>query len=98
MRPSGFLAGLVVGAVVGLSFSLLTAPRSGKETREDVEQAVEGALSAPLTIRDQVAGAVQSQIDRFQEALAAAQEAAATTEQEMLRDYERALEEARQTT
>ncbi len=102
MRLSGFVAGVVVGAVVGLGFSLLTAPRSGKEMRQQMGEAAasasSSAASGPLTVRDQLTGAVQGQIDRFQEAVAAAQEAAAMTEQEMLREYERVLEDARQTT
>ena len=38
----GFGIGLLIGAVVGLAVGLLYAPRSGKETREQIkEQATE---------------------------------------------------------
>lgn len=95
----GFVVGLVAGAIAGAVFSVLVAPRSGEETREDVADAAgavtSAAVSAPKTIRDQVTAVVQSQVDRFQDALAASREAAALTEQEMLEEYERTLDEAR---
>lgn len=33
-----FFAGLIVGAVLGLAIGMLTAPRSGKETREIIKE------------------------------------------------------------
>jgi len=37
MRTGDFLAGLLVGALVGASLGLLFAPESGEETRERVK-------------------------------------------------------------
>lgn len=38
MKPGPFLAGLLTGAVVGGVIALLYAPKSGKETREDLKR------------------------------------------------------------
>jgi len=38
MKPGSFLAGLLTGAVVGGVIALLYAPKSGKETREDLKR------------------------------------------------------------
>lgn len=98
-RVPSFVVGLVAGAIVGTIVSVLTAPRSGEEMREEVADAAGAATSAavavPQTIRDRMSAAMQSQIDRFNEAVAASKEAAALTEQEMLEDFERTLDEAR---
>ena len=34
----GFVIGVGIGAIVGAAIGLLTAPKSGAETREDIEQ------------------------------------------------------------
>lgn len=98
-RVPSFVVGLVAGAIVGTIVSVLTAPRSGEEMREEVADAAgavtSAAVAAPQTIRDRMTAAVQSQIDRFNEAVAASKEAATLTEQEMLEEYERTLDEAR---
>ncbi|MCX6301431.1 MAG: YtxH domain-containing protein [Bacteroidia bacterium] len=41
MKPGSFIAGLLTGAVVGGVIALLYAPKSGKETREDLKQKLE---------------------------------------------------------
>jgi gas vesicle protein len=41
-----FIAGMLLGAVVGASLALLTAPRSGKRTRKRLIRAVSSARSA----------------------------------------------------
>lgn len=38
-----FVAGLAMGAILGASIALLTAPQSGKRTRRHIVQAVEAA-------------------------------------------------------
>jgi gas vesicle protein len=38
-----FVAGLAMGAILGASIALLTAPQSGKRTRRRIVQAVEAA-------------------------------------------------------
>ena len=38
-----FVAGLLIGAVLGASVALLIAPRSGQRTRRRIVRAVEGA-------------------------------------------------------
>jgi gas vesicle protein len=41
-----FLAGLMVGAVIGASLALLTAPQSGRKTRKRLIRAVSTAREA----------------------------------------------------
>lgn len=102
--PAGidFLLGLVAGAIVGAAFSVAVAPRPGRETREQLADAGESAtsavLSAPEALRAQITSAVQSQVDRFQEAVEAAREAKEQTEQELLAEYEQSIEEAKRAT
>ena len=43
MSKKRFGIGLIVGAVAGLVTCLLTAPKSGKETREDIKQKADEA-------------------------------------------------------
>jgi gas vesicle protein len=40
----GFIAGIVVGAAIGAGVSMLLAPRSGKETREQLKEKGEELL------------------------------------------------------
>ena len=100
--PAGvdFLVGLIAGAIVGAAFSVAVAPRPGRETREQLGgaggSATSAVLSAPEALRAQIGGAVQSQVDRFHEAVAAAREAREQTEQELLQEYEQSIEQARQ--
>lgn len=41
-----FIAGILLGAVMGVSLALLTAPQSGKRTRKRLVRAVSTARSA----------------------------------------------------
>jgi gas vesicle protein len=41
MKPGSFLAGLLTGAAIGGVFALLYAPKSGKETREQLKGKLE---------------------------------------------------------
>jgi gas vesicle protein len=40
----GFLKGLIVGGLIGVFFGFLYAPKSGKETRDDIARTTEGIL------------------------------------------------------
>lgn len=100
-RNSPFLTGLIAGAIFGVAFSVLTTPRSGQETRQQVVETAEGVTtlvhSGPQAIRDRLARLIQDQVDRVQEAILAGQEAAFETERMMMEEYERTLQEARRT-
>lgn len=59
MSKVKFLAGAVVGAVAGVVAGLLTAPKSGKETRADLKEKAE-ELKAQTSKK---AGQVKKQAD-----------------------------------
>jgi gas vesicle protein len=54
-NASSTLAGLVIGALAGAGAMLLLAPKSGKETREDIRQRA-------LELREQTVGTVQEKV------------------------------------
>src|SRR5437016_2343106 len=46
---SGFLAGLIVGAMIGLGLGIMLAPRPGQETRDQLkEKAQEGKMASKM--------------------------------------------------
>lgn len=54
-----FIAGLAIGAILGASVALLTAPQSGKRTRRQIERVVARARDAAGDDWEQVAGEVR---------------------------------------
>lgn len=51
---SKLAVGAIVGAVVGGVVGIMVAPRSGKETREDIKDATSRALDKAAATRDDV--------------------------------------------
>jgi gas vesicle protein len=51
-RVLGLLAGIAVGVLVGAAAALLTAPQSGQETRLQIRESAEDALSGIRTSID----------------------------------------------
>ena len=49
-----FIAGLAIGAILGASVALLTAPQSGKRTRRKIVRVVEDARDRADDVRRQV--------------------------------------------
>ena len=66
----GYLSAFVLGAAAGLTIALLTAPRSGRETRDRLKTA---ARDLERTV-EQVPGAVQRAVSRAVKAGQAAYE------------------------
>ncbi len=55
MKVSKLALGAVVGAAVGVAAGILTAPKSGKETRDDIKKkAVDAKDKAALTRDDAI--------------------------------------------
>ena len=54
-----FVAGLAMGAVLGASIALLTAPQSGKRTRHRIVRAVEDARNEAGDGWEEVSGRVR---------------------------------------
>ena len=54
-----FIAGLAIGAILGASVALLTAPQSGKRTRKQIVRVVADAKRSAGDNWDEVAGEVR---------------------------------------
>lgn len=59
-----FVAGLAMGAVLGASIALLTAPQSGKSTRRHIVRAVEAARDSADEGWDDVSDRVRRVVRR----------------------------------
>lgn len=55
-QGNSFLAGLLAGAAVGSIAALLLAPKSGKETREDLRKKLEDLEKEFDNLREKAAG------------------------------------------
>jgi gas vesicle protein len=52
MKASKLAMGAIVGAAVGVVAGILTAPKSGRETREDIKRKADEAKNMASTKRD----------------------------------------------
>jgi gas vesicle protein len=52
MKTSKLAVGAVIGAAVGVALGVLTAPKSGKETRDDIKRKAEEAKDRANATRD----------------------------------------------
>jgi gas vesicle protein len=57
-----FLAGVLLGAVIGASMALLTAPQSGRKTRKRLIRAVSTAREGAVDRWDDLTGEVQDAV------------------------------------
>ncbi|MCD6519808.1 MAG: YtxH domain-containing protein [Anaerolineae bacterium] len=66
-KKSAFLAGFLVGGIVGWAFGILSAPQSGKETLESLEEKAielrERAEEAAEKVKEEVLGPLESTKD-----------------------------------
>jgi gas vesicle protein len=93
-RRSGTLAGFLWGALVGAGVAMLLAPRSGRETRDEIraralrlrdraEEAVRGVADSVTDTIGEVRGEVEGRIDAAREAFEAGRRAARETRRDM---------------
>lgn len=61
-----FIAGLAIGAVLGASIALLTAPQAGKRTRRQVVRAIESARDNAGEEWEDVSGRVRGLVRKGQ--------------------------------
>lgn len=59
-----FIAGLAIGAILGASVALLTAPQSGKRTRRQIVRVVSDAKQSAGGEWDDVSGQVRRAVRR----------------------------------
>ena len=59
-----FVAGLAIGAIVGASVALLTAPQSGKRTRRQIVRVVSDARNLAGDEWDDVSGQMRRAVRR----------------------------------
>lgn len=93
-RRSGTLSGFLWGALVGAGVAMLFAPRSGRETRNEIrdrairlrdraEEAVRGVADTVTDTIGGMRGEVEGRIDAAREAFEAGRRAARETRQDM---------------
>lgn len=63
-----FLAGIGIGAIVGAVAALLTAPKSGVETREDLKRAAQDLSKSTEDLRKRSAEVLDSAVNKVQQA------------------------------
>jgi gas vesicle protein len=62
-RLFGFVSGLLLGAVIGASIALLTAPESGHKTRRRLRRAAVGLKKAASDQLDDLANEMKGKVD-----------------------------------
>lgn len=93
-RRSGSFGNLIMGALLGAGAALLLAPRSGRETRDEIragalrlrdraEDAVRGVTDSVQETIGGVRGEVEDRIDSARDAFEAGRRAARETRREM---------------
>lgn len=59
MVPNNIIKGVVIGGLVGAGFGILFAPKSGKQTREQIRNSAQGVLEKAKTQYDEVSGKLE---------------------------------------
>jgi gas vesicle protein len=104
-RGGEFLAGVILGALVGGAAALLLAPQSGEETqaqlrekgielKERVSELSEEARKKAEQWQDEGLSALQTQKAHLEEAIGEGKKAAAKKKKELLKELEQEGEEA----
>lgn len=63
MKTSKLAIGAILGAAVGIAAGILTAPKSGKETRQDIKRKAEEVKDTAASKRDDVMFKVEEMTD-----------------------------------
>jgi gas vesicle protein len=69
MKTSKFAIGALIGAAAGVVAGIMTAPKSGKETRDDILQKANDVKDRALIHKDDTVFKVEEAIDTLREAL-----------------------------
>ena len=62
-QVANFISGLLLGAVIGASVALLTAPRPGRRTRKRLKRAASGMRETAAESLDRLADEVKGKVD-----------------------------------
>lgn len=84
----GFVKGTVVGALVGAVAGLLFAPKSGKETQDDIKRKVRGTVKEVQDRLDAMTEEVTGRVDSLKEAAKDLKGEARHESQELIRRAE----------
>jgi gas vesicle protein len=88
MKKGGFVKGTILGAVVGAVAGLLLAPKSGKETREDIKRKAQGTYQDVNDQLRRLSEEVSGRVDSLKEAAKDLQGEAKEESQELVRRAE----------
>jgi gas vesicle protein len=64
MKKSGLTLGVIIGAAAGIIAGLLTAPKSGKETRQDIKNHAEEMKRTGTEKLDHIEEEVKRTVDK----------------------------------
>lgn len=62
-QVANFISGLILGAVIGASVALLTAPRPGRKTRKRLKRVAAGMRDTASDRLDKLADEVKGKVD-----------------------------------
>jgi gas vesicle protein len=68
MKKVSFLKGTIIGAVAGALAGVLLAPKSGKETQDDIKRKVKGTYEDIQRRLEQMSSEVAGRVDNLKEA------------------------------
>jgi gas vesicle protein len=99
-RGAEFLAGVIIGGLIGAAVALLLAPQPGDETRADLREKgielkdrmvelSEDARKRAEEWQEEGRAAIESQKERLEEAVEEGKKAAATKKKELLEELEK---------
>lgn len=69
MAAEDYVKGLVIGGLIGAALGILYAPKSGKETREEISHTAEELLKKTKAQYEEVAQKIEKLADREKELL-----------------------------
>ena len=88
MKKLSFLKGTIIGAVAGALAGVLLAPKSGKETQEDIKRKVKGTYEEAQRHLEKMSDEVGGKVDSLKEAAKDLQGEAREESQELIRRAE----------
>ncbi|MHB8909810.1 MAG: YtxH domain-containing protein [Syntrophales bacterium] len=69
MAVDDCVKGLVIGGLIGAALGILYAPRSGKETREEISRSTEELLKKTKAQYEEICGKIEKLADQEKELL-----------------------------
>lgn len=88
MKKGNFVKGTLIGAIIGTVAGILLAPKSGKETQDDIKRSVRGAADDLYGKLEALSNDVAGRVDNLKEAAKDLRGEAKEESQELIRRAE----------